>query len=88
MNPKIIYPSDYDFASYLESAAIKRFVVEFQLKASPDKWKKVFIDKVSQTEGQLHIRTTKGLIIREEEILGLITPFDDLDADAISCLCH
>lgn len=88
MNPKIIYPSDYDFASYLESAAIKRFVVEFQLRQNPDTWTKAFIQKISHTEGQLQIQTTSGSLIKEEDILGIITPFDDLDSDAISCLCR
>lgn len=85
---KITIPNTaLDFINHLEYAAIRRVVVELQLKDQPDIWKKVFIQKVSARNNEFSVQTLGGETIAGENILALIPPFEDYDSDAISCMC-
>ncbi|MEZ4826434.1 MAG: hypothetical protein R3C61_09085 [Bacteroidia bacterium] len=87
MEPVIVENTAFDFVNHLEYAAIKRVVIELKLRDNPGEWKKVFIRKVVARENVFHILTLGGDTIAGTEIMALIPPFEDYDADAISCMC-
>ncbi|MEZ4774198.1 MAG: hypothetical protein R3D00_13525 [Bacteroidia bacterium] len=87
MDKTIILNTALDFINHLEYAAIRRVVIELQLKDQPDVWKKVFIKRISARDNEFSVLTIGGETISGADILALIPPFDDYDSDAISCMC-